>query len=577
MNLQHRAMYTCWTLLLLMGGSLWGQRTWVPDDYHGISETDKRVLFIDEFVDNHHQWDLGSLYLDEEIINGEFRCVSHSSHNYTKHQTIPLRKVGHYEIELNIRFVKGLSSVSQLGLTFGRDAKGNEYNLVFNPKLQYRLYRYERNRAFDLIGWRSDGALRLKHGYNRLMIRQVDDRWYIFINRSLVEELPAHPLFGDQIGFTLGGNMEVEVDFIRVSEIMAQDTEGPDIQLMEPMMASESEELVLHDARQIIRGRVDDPSGVQSVAINGHPITVSEEGIFTASILLSEGRTPIEIVATDRYQHSSIRRLIMNYTEVSALPSMTHSPRPSPSAASYMNQYQEGGIEGRGNNYLLLIGINDYRNWNPLHNAVKDCRDIAETLTTYYQFEPDKVITLFNENATRENILETLEGLQEMITSEENLLIYYAGHGYYDDFSRLGYWVPVDARLNKIPDFIRNSTIHDYLRTIDTKHTLLIADACYAGSLFATSRGDLDINAKSRWAFTSGDIEKVWDGQPGQNSPFARYLIGYLKNNHKPELLASDLIDAVKTTVQRNTAQTPQGSALRQAGDNGGVFVFYRK
>lgn len=558
-------------LLLLLPPTLWAQRSWEPQAYNGISETDKRVRFIDEFVDNHHQWDLGSLYLDEEILNGEFRCVSHSSHNYTKHLPVELDGARNFEIELNIRFVKGVNVQSQIGLTFGRDEQGNEFNFVYTPNLEYRLYRFENGQAYDLVGWSDHPALRLRHGYNRLLLRQVGERWYLFLNRRLVQELPAQPLFGNRMGFTLGGNMEVEVDFIRVSEIMPPDTEGPVITMLQPTLDNPGEELLLSEARQIIRGQVEDLSGVQEVTINGRRITVSPEGIFTASILLPEGRTNIEIEARDPYDHLSRVRLVMNYVDT-----YYQTPPQSSTEALTANQAPTDPSR-RGNNYILLIGVNQYVSWNPLHNAVKDCRDIAETLTRYYQFEADKVISLFNENATRENILETLEGLQDMITPEDNLLIYYAGHGYYDEFSELGYWVPVDARLNKIPDFIRNSTIHDYLRTIDSKHTLLIADACYAGSLFATYRGQLDFNAKSRWAFTSGDIEKVWDGQPGQNSPFARYLISYLKSNTRAKLPANELIESVGALVQRNTAQTPQGSPLRRAGDNGGVFVFYRK
>ena len=87
----------------------------------------------------------------------------------------------------------------------------------------------------------------------------------------------------------------------------------------------------------------------------------------------------------------------------------------------------------------------------------------------------------------------------------------------------------------------------------------------------------LNANNRSRWAFTSGDIEKVWDGQPGQNSPFARYLIRILRNNTKPSLQANELVNTVRELVQRNTAQTPQGSALKNVGDLGGIFTFERR
>ena len=96
--------------------------------------------------------------------------------------------------------------------------------------------------------------------------------------------------------------------------------------------------------------------------------------------------------------------------------------------------------------------------------------------------------------------------------------------------------------------------------------------------MFGTSRGNqYSREARSRWAFTSGDIEKVWDGQPGQNSPFARYLISYLKSNTKAELTAYELIDAVSNQVRNNTQQNPQGAPLRQADDRGGMFIFERR
>ncbi|MEM7660371.1 MAG: hypothetical protein AAF399_29970 [Bacteroidota bacterium] len=128
-----------------------------------------------------------------------------------------------------------------------------------------------------------------------------------------------------------------------------------------------------------------------------------------------------------------------------------------------------------------------------------------------------------------------------------------------------------------MPDFIPNSTIHDYLRVIHTKHTLLFADACYAGSLFSAHRGELELNRPSRWAFTSGDIEKVWDGAPGTNSPFAASLIKYLQYNLKPELPANLLIKGVTDLMAREVEQRPRGNPLRRAGDEGGVFVFRRK
>ncbi|MEM9896417.1 MAG: caspase family protein [Bacteroidota bacterium] len=546
-----------------------GQSTWVPGTYYGIPDQDKQVAFLDDFNNNSQNWDLGSVYLAEQIENGRFYVASRTSHRYTKRRIIPVNQDGNYEVEIRMRFVRGTQSKVG-GLTFGRNAKGSEYNFLINNQQQFKLMKYDRGREHTYINWKYSRHLE-KYSYNTLLIRKVDNHWYFFINQFLVEKVPAKELFGSEFGFSIGGHIAVEVDYLKVAEIKTVDINGPEITILDPQVVTNSSVIRLPNRNQIIRGKVRDVSGITSVTINNHPITLSSDGVFKASLSLPNGIHVIKIVAKDRYDNVSTRVLRLEYLPQGAKPTMVqHTPLPKKPLYQPMPQ-------GKGKNYLLLIGINTYQYWNKLHNAVKDCEDLAHTLTAYYHFEKENVITLYNDEATRENILETFEHLQEAISEDDNLLIYYAGHGYYDTYSQLGYWVPAEARLNKIPDFIRNSTIHDYLRTIGTQHTLLIADACYAGSLFAAYRGTLDENSRSRWAFTSGDIEKVWDGQPGQNSPFASYLINYLKDNRKAKLPADELIKNVRGLVQRNTAQTPQGSPLKQAGDAGGVFVFYRR
>lgn len=561
------------SLLTICGNVSYAQTNWEPENFYGIPEKDKQVAFWDLFEDNRYKWDLGSLYLSERIEDGDYYCASITSHTYTKRRLVPMNQSGNYEIEVVMRYVKG-SDESMTGLTFGRDVRGSEYNFFFSPRGNFRVTKYDRGRTTDLKSWTPCKVLN-KYSYNSLMVRKVADQWYFFVNHQLVEQMAARPFFGNEFGFTIGGHMAVEVDNLRISEIRNIDNMGPQITLLQPGISADGKGRFT-ERHQIIKGKVYDVSGPVSLMINGQPITVSSQGIFTASLHLPDGTTDISIEAKDVFENVSTKDFSMEFMPDQPL-AYSYSPQTQTSSGRNVSA-PAYGAQKKGKNYILLIGVNSYQNWTPLHNAVKDCKDIAGTLTSYYQFEDDNVITLFNEEASRENILETFESLQEMLTEHDNLLIYYAGHGYYDETSELGYWVPVNARLNKIPDFIRNSTIHDYLRTINTKHTFLIADACYAGSLFASYRGNsLNENAKSRWAFTSGDIEKVWDGQPGHNSPFARYLIRYLRSNTERTLQAQDLIEAVSVAVERNTAQTPQGSSLRRAGDEGGVFVFHRK
>ena len=139
--------------------------------------------------------------------------------------------------------------------------------------------------------------------------------------------------------------------------------------------------------------------------------------------------------------------------------------------------------------------------------------------------------------ATRRNIYNTLRGYAEKVGPKDNLMIYFSGHGYFDKIVNEGYWVPVDAEKKSIGDLVSNSDVLKIIKSINSQHTLLIADACFSGSLFMeSSRGDFTENVekfKSRWGFTSGRLEEVSDGEAGTNSPFAQSILEFFRNNTK--------------------------------------------
>jgi hypothetical protein len=83
-----------------------------------------------------------------------------------------------------------------------------------------------------------------------------------------------------------------------------------------------------------------------------------------------------------------------------------------------------------GEYYGLIIGIDEYSGeWPPLKNAVNDARGVAELLSSKYTFKYIK--TLYNREATRDNILKEFEFLLQKVKENDNVLIYYSGHGEY--------------------------------------------------------------------------------------------------------------------------------------------------
>jgi hypothetical protein len=231
-------------------------------------------------------------------------------------------------------------------------------------------------------------------------------------------------------------------------------------------------------------------------------------------------------------------------------------------------------------NHLLLIAIDDYKHHPKLNNSVKDAEDISTILTNLYQFDPDNVYRLYNDQATEETIDEKFIELIGKIKEHDNLIIYYSGHGYYRAEVKSGYWIPADGRPNQVADYISNPNIINYLRQVKAQHVFLIVDSCFSGALVKQLRGDTTAaDLRSRRILTSGRLEVVDDGVPGHNSPFALSIIDFLKSNRLKSVGATQLIDYVRRVTHQSTqqGQEPLEGRLDDTVDRGGEFYFERR
>ncbi len=237
-------------------------------------------------------------------------------------------------------------------------------------------------------------------------------------------------------------------------------------------------------------------------------------------------------------------------------------------------------------NHLFVIGIDEYKS-RQLYNAVKDAKKLVEILTTYYEFDAPNVHTLYNEDATKENIIKKFKDLERKVRQEDNLIVYFAGHGDMQK-NKKGYWIPTDAisnhgETNEIM-VIENVLVQSYLEDINAFHTLLIADACFAGTL--VSRGNNTTNRhietadkhKSRIVFASGGLQEVSDGAIGEHSPFAKNLLTTLVNKATAPFTSLELIvEVTKGAVQKLNQDPVYGFLpIGEIGQNGD-FVFYPK
>lgn len=141
------------------------------------------------------------------------------------------------------------------------------------------------------------------------------------------------------------------------------------------------------------------------------------------------------------------------------------------------------------NGYALLIGVGEsaYDHSMSLPATVKDVQAINEVLRdpNLCAYSDDNIRLLYNETATRSNILLSLRWLQEKAQSdpEATILIYYSGHGCYEKPDQY-YLIPHDCdssdMVNSALTAIKlNSEIHK----IAAQRLLVIIDSCHAGGM----------------------------------------------------------------------------------------------
>jgi WD40 repeat protein len=425
------------------------------------------------------------------------------------------------------------------------ELKGWCYDLEFSPDARYLSIANEKNQVQFYDIETGIKALQLKGFDNAVRVGVFNPNGKEFVT---IEEFEPYVKYWDVEGLNI-------TPLFRSKDL--KDINPPQIFVSSPAVSGSGKVQFTEELLRI-SGTTMDESGVRRLRINGMEAPLRSNGNFAVNLALSVGDNPVVIEATDINDNISVKR----FTVV----------RLQGSATSY--------VPAKARNYLFVVSINNYQHWPKLNNAVKDGRDLAQTLMAKYTFDSTSVTYLFNEQATRNNIYKQLRLYAETITPSDNLLIYFSGHGYFDPLLNEGYWIPVDATKGADGDYLPNSTILKILENVPTQHTLLIADACFSGSLFGDPRRGYAENVekyRSRWGLASGRLEAVSDGSAGRNSPFATELIKFLSQNTKDRLTASELILAVKLGVPENAEQTPIGNPLKIEGDEGGEFVFYRR
>jgi hypothetical protein len=230
-----------------------------------------------------------------------------------------------------------------------------------------------------------------------------------------------------------------------------------------------------------------------------------------------------------------------------------------------------------GKQYLVVIAVDRYRDWLPLKNPVKDAKEIRDILVSRYYI--DQVFELYDEDATKANVLRLFDSINKALKPEDSVLIYYAGHGYLDD-TDTGFWIPVDAGTDTFEqrNWIPNIQIRNTIGKMKSRHVALLSDSCFSGDILNATRGVAPVidqvyykNAFARVArqvLTSGASESVPDV-----SEFSQQLKLALRGNTQPYLDPLGLYGQIRLGMK---ASSPLYGDLKDSGhQDGASFLLF--
>ena len=363
---------------------------------------------------------------------------------------------------------------------------------------------------------------------------------------------------------------ESEAGHINISKRDVVDKSGiekPVINIISPVLNKNVKNKV--NTKQIdISGKIDSKHGIYEVLVNGTEALLLQDGSFQSTVLLVIGDNNVTIEAIDGKQNKSVETFT-----VERIPGSTVSGEP-------VEGTTKESLNVLGKYYALIIAINEYNDpvINDLNQPLNDAQKLYNTLIAQYTFIAENV--KFLKNVERKEIIIALDELSEIITPTDNLLIFYAGHGYWDDRRETGYWLPADAQQSNTANWLRNTTMQGYIDDINSKHTLLVTDACFGGSIFKTRKAFSDApvginklyDLTSRKAMTSGTLREVPD-----KSVFLEFLIKRLQENQAKYLSSEQLFTSFRTAVLNNSPNVPQYGTIQNTGDEGGDFIFIKR
>jgi len=331
-------------------------------------------------------------------------------------------------------------------------------------------------------------------------------------------------------------------------------------------------------------GQLEEVSAFPTLRVNGRWVFVDDQGRFDATVPPLAGTNAVIVAATNEQSAPAVQTFTQQGGSQTGAAGAQRWVQVAADVSDddlreLAQAAREQAPQVAGRRYAIVIANADYRDDSvpDLGTPHADARLVAGVLTRRYGFEVDVQL-----DKTRNEIFDALRNLGRKLREEDQVAIYYAGHGYSFYGSDLAYWLPVDAETTRANAWISSADISKLLHRMPARQILLISDSCYSGGFAeAIPEGnrseDLQalLGARAVMTVTSGGDEPVEDG--ADNSPFAKTLADELETAASATNMLR-LFERIRDRVMAESPQTPNYGVVSFAGyDDGADFVLTQR
>jgi hypothetical protein len=185
--------------------------------YADLKSGEKTPLFSEAFDNNSNNWLTDNNWISGQISEGKYiiSCKNFNQQTGLSYKTISFDPVNDFEIETMFSLTSGTGA-----LIFGLTKDYEHYRVEIDSKKNLFIIRDMPSKGRNKILFSGKTGLVNEAGsVNKITVRKIKGECYFFINDILFKQIGNLPISGDQIGFSVGLNSGIAVDYLNINTL----------------------------------------------------------------------------------------------------------------------------------------------------------------------------------------------------------------------------------------------------------------------------------------------------------------------------------------------------------------------